>query len=183
MNILSSPIAGVAVCEFTVFSDLRGDFTRLFCERELAPVLDGRRILQINHSLTRAQGAIRGLHYQRAPHAEMKFIRCIRGKVWDVAVDIRSGSPTFLHWHAIELSPESGRTLVIPEGCAHGFQVLEPDSEMLYFHTAMYDRASEGSIAYHDPSLAIDWPLAPTDLSERDRHYPVLSPQFQGIVL
>jgi dTDP-4-dehydrorhamnose 3,5-epimerase len=114
--------------------DERGFFTRLFCHNELGELIGARQIVQINQSSTRTVGAVRGLHYQHGPSAEMKLVRCIKGKVWDVAVDLRAGSPTFLYWHAEELSAENAHMMVIPEGFAHGFQVLEEDSELLYLH-------------------------------------------------
>ena len=111
----------------------------------------------------------------------MKLVRCLKGRVWDVAVDLRGGSPTFLQWHAEELSPENARMMVIPEGCAHGFQVLESDSELLYLHTAIYAPESEGGVPYDDPCLSISWPLPVADLSERDRRHPPINPEFIGI--
>ena len=109
------------------------------------------------------------------------MVRCIRGCVWDVLVDLRAGSPTFLCWHAEELSPESSRMLIIPEGCAHGFQVIEAESELLYLHTAFYTPESEGALRYDDPRLAIRWPMPVTDLSERDKKHPLLSNDFAGL--
>ena len=129
MHIQQTVIEGVMVVETTPFVDQRGAFLRLFCERELSAILGERRIVQINYSRTEAVGTIRGLHYQRPPHAEMKLVRCLRGRVWDVALDLRQGSPTFLHWHAEELTPDNAQMLVIPEGCAHGFQALEAGME------------------------------------------------------
>ena len=126
---------------------------------------------------------MRGLHYQNPPQAEMKIVRCLRGRVFDVAVDLRFGSPTFLHWTACELCPGGGRALAIPEGCAHGFQVLEPDTELLYLHTAFYTPAAEGAVRFDDPRVAVAWPLAPRDLSARDQNHPYLNEQFQGIVV
>jgi len=126
-------------------------------------------------------GAVRGMHYQNAPHAEMKIVRCLRGRVFDVAIDLRRGSPTFLRWTSCELAPASRRALLVPEGCAHGFQVLEPDSELLYLHTACYERSAEGGVRFDDPRVGIAWPLAPVDLSERDRSHPLLAPDFTGI--
>jgi dTDP-4-dehydrorhamnose 3,5-epimerase len=183
MKILPTPINGLFVVETTPFQDPRGAFARFFCERELASVIGTRRIVQINHSRTHAVGAVRGLHFQRPPHAEMKLIRCLKGKVWDVAVDLRAGSPTFLQWHAQELSPENTRMMVIPEGCAHGFQVLEQDSELLYLHTAFYAPEAEGGTLHNDSRLNISWPLPATDLSERDRRHPPLTAEFPGIKL
>lgn len=163
--------------------DYRGAFARLFCDRELADVCGARSIVQINHSRTSTVGAVRGMHFQYAPHAEMKFVRCLRGRVWDVALDLRRGSPTFLNWHGEDLSPERGNMLVIPEGCAHGFQVLEPDSELLYFHTAHYAKSAEGGVRFDDPAVGIGWPLPVVDLSQRDRTHPLLDAAFAGIVL
>ncbi len=183
MNILPTPIAGVAVVETTSRADHRGAFTRLFCNQSLAAIMADRQIVQINHSRTTQPGAVRGMHFQHPPHAEMKFVRCLRGRVWDVAVDLRADSPTFLHWHAQELSLENARMLVIPEGCAHGFQAMEVDSELLYLHTATYEPQAEGGLRHDDPRLDIDWPLAVTDLSERDRHHALLAQDFAGLRL
>jgi dTDP-4-dehydrorhamnose 3,5-epimerase len=139
--------------------------------------------MQINYSQTETVGTIRGLHYQIPPYAEMKLVRCLRGRVWDVAVDLREGSPTFLHWHAEELSRKNTRMLVIPEGCAHGFQVLEKGSEMLYLHTSLFEKSAESAVRYDDPALSIPWPLAVTDISERDRNHPIINKLFTGIKL
>lgn len=181
MNISSTSISGVAVVETIRHADHRGSFARFYCERELAPVIDNRRIVQINHSCTGAVGAVRGMHFQRPPHAEMKLVRCLKGRVWDVVLDLRSDSPTFLKWHAEELTPKNNRMLVIPEGCAHGFQVLERDSELLYLHTAFYAPEAEGGIRHDDPRIAIRWPLAVTDISHRDTSHPLIGSDFQGI--
>lgn len=183
MNIEATPIAGVMVVTGQAIADHRGAFQRLYCDRELAGVLAGRRIVQANHSRTTQVGAVRGMHYQLPPHAEMKCVRCLRGRVWDVAVDLREDSPTFLRWHAVELSPENGRMLVIPEGCAHGFQTLAPESELLYLHTAHYAPEAEGGVQHDDPRLGIDWPLPVADLSQRDRSHPLLTSAFSGIKL
>ena len=178
MNLAPTPLPGVMVVTSRPHTDPRGSFARLFCERELAGVLDGRRIVQINHSHTAAVGALRGLHFQRAPHAEMKLVRCLSGRVWDVAVDLRADSPTFLQWHAEELTPDNQRMLLIPEGCAHGFQVLAPNSELLYLHTACYTPEAEGGVRHDDPALGIRWPLPIMDLSPRDRSHPLIDDQF-----
>ena len=183
MNIIDTELVGLKVIESTPHHDDRGAFVRLFCARELQPLLNGRRIAQISQSMTRRIGAVRGLHFQRPPHAEMKMVRCLRGRVWDVAVDIRTGSPTFLRWHAEELSPDTTKMLVIPEGFAHGFQVLEPDSELLYLHTEFYHPPSEGGLRFDDPRLAISWPLVPQDLSARDTGHPLLDDNFTGVTV
>lgn len=183
LNVLQTALPGVIVIETTPLSDHRGAFARLYCERELAAVIGDRRIVQINHSRTAAAGAMRGMHYQRPPHAEMKLVRCLKGRVWDVAVDLRAGSPTFLQWHAEELSPGNARMMVIPEGCAHGFQVLEADSELLYLHTAFHAPEAEGGVSCNDPHLGISWPLPVTDLSQRDSSHPPMTADFPGIVV
>lgn len=181
MNVSPTPIAGVLRVDTVPHADPRGAFARLYCERELADVIGPRRIVQINHSRTAAFGAIRGMHYQHPPHAEMKLVRCLKGRVWDVAVDLRAGSPTFLRWHAEELTPHNARMLVIPEGCAHGFQVLEADSELLYLHTAFYEPQAEGGVRYDDPRLGITWPLPVAELSPRDAGHPPIEPNYRGI--
>jgi dTDP-4-dehydrorhamnose 3,5-epimerase len=183
MKIMGTKIDGVVAVENNPFEDDRGTFTRLFCAGELANHIGSRHIAQINRSRTSAVGAVRGLHYQRSPHAEMKLVLCLKGRVWDVAVDLRAGSRTFLHWHAEELSPGNSRMLIIPEGCAHGFQVLDADSELLYLHTASYNPASEGGVQPSDPLLRISWPLRIVDPSERDRTHPLLSRDFAGLTL
>lgn len=183
MIIHSTGMPGVFAVDIIPFGDHRGAFQRLFCQSELLSVIGTRSILQINHSRTAAVGSIRGLHFQYPPHAEMKLVRCLKGHVWDVVVDLRGGSPTFLKWHAEELSATSLRMIVIPEGCAHGFQVLEPNSELLYLHTAMYHESAEGAVRYDDPRLSIHWPQPVTDISERDSNHPLLEGNYQGIVL
>jgi len=181
MKMLSTRIEGISVVDTTPFNDQRGTFVRFYCENDLSAAIGERRIVQINLSRTHAVGAVRGLHFQRPPHAEMKLIRCLKGKVWDVAVDLRAGSSTFMQWHAEELSPENARMVVIPEGCAHGFQVLEEDSELLYLHTALYAPEFEGGTLFSDPRLNISWPIPVADISERDRKHPLMTPDFSGL--
>ena len=183
VKVTTTSIAGVIVIESTVIADHRGAFTRLFCEQALCGILGARRIVQINHSRTNAVGAIRGMHYQKAPYAEMKLIRCLKGQVWDVVVDLRAHSPTFRQWHAEELSAENVRMIVIPEGCAHGYQVLERESELHYLHTAFYTPAAEGGVRDNDPFLGITWPLPATEISQRDLEHPFLSTTFKGLEL
>ncbi len=183
MKIRATKIFGLFVIENNTIVDSRGAFTRLFCEKEFSSILNNRHILQINHSITRSIGAVRGLHYQAPPHAEMKIIRCMKGKVWDVALDLRQGSPTFLQWHAEELTPENTKMMVIPEGFAHGFQVMNENSELLYLHTAFYEKAAEGAVKFDDPAVCVYWPLPVTDISERDKKHPLINKVFTGIKL
>jgi dTDP-4-dehydrorhamnose 3,5-epimerase len=175
LKIHSTSIQGITVVETRFHADLRGTFGRLYCEQELATVLGNRRIVQINLSHTSTAGAIRGLHFQHQPQAEMKLVRCLEGRVWDVAVDLRPDSASYLNWHAEELSAANARMLVIPEGCAHGFQALEPNSKLLYLHTAFYTPEFEGGIRHDDPRLAILWPLPVRDVSSRDANLPFVS--------
>lgn len=183
MRLRDSSVPGVTVVETKSHVDGRGAFTRLFCGQEMHNVLQDRRILQINHSRTLRLGAVRGLHFQQGKAAEMKMVRCLRGRVWDVAVDIRAGSRTFLQWHAEELSENGQKMIVLPEGFAHGFQVLEPESELLYLHTAYYDPQFESGLRYDDPRLGIEWPLTPTDLSSRDLTHELVDEEFLGVVV
>lgn len=183
MKLVETNISGLYVAETDKVGDHRGAFARMFCERDLAAAVGGRKIVQSNHSRTTAVGAVRGLHFQYPPHAEMKMVRCLKGRVLDVAVDLRQNSKTFLQHHAEELTPDNARMLVIPEGFAHGFQVLEEGSEMLYLHTAFYNKEAEGGLRHDDPALAIRWPLPVTDISDRDRSHPLLDDGFQGVML
>jgi dTDP-4-dehydrorhamnose 3,5-epimerase len=183
MQITKTTINDLRIAKFDSQVDLRGSFARLFCADELQFIIGNHKILQINRSVTKKVGSIRGFHFQPPPNAEMKFVRCLNGKIWDVAVDIRLNSPTFLRWHAEELSSVNSKMMIIPEGFAHGFQVLEPDSELLYLHTAYYNPKSEGGIRYDDPALGIGWPLPVSDISVRDSSYPHLVSGFKGIII
>ena len=183
MKIYPTPTVDLVVAESKPFKDERGAFTRLFCEQELSSLIGQRKIMQINHSCTEVVGAVRGLHFQYAPHAEMKLVRCLKGKVWDVAVDLRPQSPSYKRWYAQELSPQNAHMMVIPEGFAHGFQVLEAGSELLYLHTAFYMPASEGGVRHDDPALGITWPLPVTDISARDSSHTYIDSSFRGVVL
>lgn len=183
LNSIETSISGVQIIESEVFKDERGAFSRLFCSDKLQSVIGARAIVQINLSMTHSVGAVRGFHYQNPPHSEMKIVRCLKGRVFDVAVDLREGSPTFLKWIAVELTPENGIALIIPEGCAHGFQVLEEGSQLLYLHTAFYSPSFEGAIRFDDPRVGVNWPLAPIDLSARDLGHPYLKDGFKGVVL
>lgn len=176
-------MAGLVVAESKPFKDERGAFARLFCEQELSSVIGERKIVQINHSYTAAVGAVRGLHFQYAPHAEMKLVRCLKGKVWDVVVDLRPQSPSFKRWYAQELSQQNAHMMVIPEGFAHGFQVLEAGAELVYLHTAFYKPESECGVRHDDPELGIVWPLPVTDISARDSNHAYIDSNFRGIVL
>jgi len=176
-------LAGLKRVQRRPIEDERGFFCRFYCASEFGSVGSGQALSQINHTLTRRAGAVRGLHYQRPPHAETKLVSCIAGSVFDVAVDLRHGSPTFLQWHGERLTAANRASLLIPEGFAHGFQALEPDCELIYLHTAAYRPDAEGALNVSDPMLAIEWPLAITDLSTRDRAHPFIEADWPGLTL
>ena len=172
-----TPINGVFELHAQPFADHRGAFLNAF--RAQDPAFMGswgdRGIAQVNLSRTEAVGTIRGLHLQAEPHSEAKLVRCLRGRVWDVAVDLRTDSTTYGQWHALELSPDQGNALLILEGCAHGFQVLEPGSELLYLHSGAWLPEAETGVRWDDPTLAIAWPLPAVGLSDRDRNLPLFA--------
>jgi dTDP-4-dehydrorhamnose 3,5-epimerase len=176
VEVCPTPLSGVFELHTQQFVDHRGAFFNAFRAQEaaFAQAWGYRAIAQVNLSRTEAVGAVRGLHLQAPPHSEAKLVRCLRGQVWDVAVDLRPGSPTWGCWQALELSPEQGNALLIPEGCAHGFQVLEPGSELLYLHSGAWVPEAETGVRFDDPQLAISWPLTPLGLSERDLALPLL---------
>lgn len=179
-----TPIAGLVLLSADLFEDERGSFCRLFCEEELKSIKSPFAIKQINLSKTALRGTIRGMHFQYPPHMELKIVRCLKGSVFDVAVDLRKDSPTFLQWHGEILSANELKALVIPEGCAHGFQSLEDNIEMLYFHTEFYHKEAEGAIRFDDPKINIGWPINPASfISQRDLSHPYLSDEFEGIDL
>lgn len=180
-DILDTPLSGVRVLQRKPIGDSRGYLERLFCSEELQVLTPGKHIAQINHTMTASRGTVRGMHFQRPPHAEIKFVSCLRGEVFDVAVDLRHNSPTFLHWHAELLSADNHKTLVIPEGFAHGFQTLTDDCEMLYFHTAPHQPGAESGLSAQDPRLAIQWPLPVAGLSPRDAAHPLLGYDFTWV--
>ena len=177
VEVFLTPINGVVelVCE--PFVDARGAFLNAFRAHEQAfvEVWGDRRIVQVNLSRNDVAGTIRGLHLQGKPHAEAKLVRCLKGKVWDVAVDLRGDSTTNGQWQAVELTPERGNALLIPEGCAHGFQVLQPGSELLYLHSGAWVPQMEVGVRWDDPQLSIEWPLSPTEISDRDLKLPFFS--------
>jgi len=180
LTITETPFEGSYVVEAHPFIDHRGEWGRVFCQNELASILGNRHILNINFSRTSKKGTVRGMHYQLQPMAEMKLIRCLNGTIFDVAVDLRNDSKTYLQWYGIELSGENRRLSVIPEGFAHGFQALTENVEMLYLDTQFYSQELERGIRYNDPMLGIDWPLEPIGMSERDNKHPLLDSTFEG---
>ena len=181
MRINKLPLENAFVIEPELVTDNRGIFSRVFCQRELQNMLHGKNIVQINHSLTRQKGALRGMHFQYPPKSEIKMLKCLHGSVFDVMIDLRQGSSTFLKWHGEIVSADNMKMMYIPEGFAHGFQTMESNSELLYFHTNFYSPEHEGVVRYNDPKVGIKWPLEVTDVSERDDKHPLLGEDFSGI--
>ncbi len=183
MLVNSTDILGLNIITATPNRDERGYFVREFCRQELSIIRPDLVIEQINHSLTRQKGTVRGLHFQYPPHAELKIIRCTKGGIFDVAVDLRKDSPTFLKWHGEILTAENMKMLAVPEGFAHGFQALEDDVEMFYYNTQPYCKEAEGAIRYDEPLAAVKWPLAVTVVSQKDGATPYINEKFKGIEL
>ncbi len=178
---IATSIKGLTIVERRIARDNRGFFSRFFCAEELVEVGFKAPIAQINQTLTTRKGALRGLHFQHPPHAEDKFVSCLRGEIFDVAVDLRYGSPTFLQWHGEILSSSNARSLLIPQGFAHGFQTLIDDCELLYLHSKAYSSDAEGALNFGDPSIGVTWPLPLTEISARDANHPYLTRDFTGI--
>jgi dTDP-4-dehydrorhamnose 3,5-epimerase len=180
-SIFDTPIADLKVIERKTIGDSRGFLARIYCADQLKSIGWERPVNQINHTVTKKRGTVRGMHFQNPPHAEMKLVSCLRGEIWDVAVDLRKNSPTFLKWHAEKLSSKNSRALLIPEGFAHGFQTLSDDCELIYLHSAAYVREAEAGIHSNDPMLDISWPLEFFEISARDAQHPLLNDRFTGI--
>lgn len=167
-RISRAALPDVAVIEHDRAGDARGFFARLICVETLAAAGLPFRPVQISRSVNRVAGTLRGLHFQNPPHAETKLVQALRGRAWDVALDLRPGSPTQGRWCATELTGENGRAVLIPPGFAHGFVTLEDDTELLYATDVAWAPGAEGGVRWDDPAFAIDWPIAPRVLSPRD---------------
>jgi dTDP-4-dehydrorhamnose 3,5-epimerase len=176
-------LAGLKIVQRKPLEDARGFLSRFYCAKEFKSYGLDKPISQINHTLTHQKGAVRGLHYQQVPYAEIKLVSCLKGEIFDVAVDLRKNSPTFLQWHGEVLSQSNQRSLLIPEGFAHGFQTLTEDCELIYLHTASYVKEAEAALNVTDPRVGISWPLEITELSERDSLHAMIKNDFEGIVL
>jgi dTDP-4-dehydrorhamnose 3,5-epimerase len=180
LNITSTSFDNLFIIEPNTFYDERGAFSRVFCENELHYIFD-LPIKQVNHSITKQKGTVRGLHFQYEPNSEVKMVKCIKGSIYDVVVDIRKNSPTFLKIFTIELSEENQKMIYIPKGFAHGFQTLEDETQLLYFHSSIYAPLNEDALNIKDPLLDIKWPLNIINLSKRDESHPFLTKDFKGI--
>ena len=181
-NFVSVLIDGLYIVQNNSIKDERGSFCRYFCAEEFSRIGFNKSIVQINHSITKKKGTVRGFHFQKAPHTETKIVSCLRGRVFDVAIDIRMDSPTFLQWHAEELSENNNKSMYIPDGFAHGFQTLEDDCELLYLHSEFYNPGAEDSINVLDSKISIEWPLNITQISKRDSTQPMIDINiFKGV--
>lgn len=180
-TIEDTPIAGVKLVRRKRLGDARGFLERLFCSDELRAAGWAKPVAQINRTFTSQVGVVRGMHFQHAPMAEMKLVSCVQGAVFDVVVDLRRGSPTFLRWFGHTLSADEDASMLVPEGCAHGLQTVRPDAALLYLHSAPYDASAEGAISALEPRVGITWPLPISEMSARDAAHPRLDDSFLGI--
>ncbi|MBN9442250.1 dTDP-4-dehydrorhamnose 3,5-epimerase [Bosea sp. (in: a-proteobacteria)] len=174
MHFAKTNIPGVVVIDPAPHADARGRFMRAWCLKEFAEhgiVFDP---VQANLGFSTKRGTVRGMHFQEAPAREAKLVRCTRGAIFDVVLDLRPESPSYGNWHGVELSGDNGRMLYLPEGCAHGYQTLQPDTEMHYMTSAFYTPAAAKGVRFDDPAFGIAWPLAITEISEQDRNWPLM---------
>ena len=181
MKFTETKLNGAYVVEVERLNDTRGSFFRSFCKDDFREINHSKEFVQFNHSVNILKGTIRGMHYQSPPYSEVKLIMCKKGRVHDVLIDLRKNSRTFLNWISVELSAEQSNMIYVPEGIAHGFQTLEDDCELLYYHTSAYNLKAEGGIRYNDAKLNIKWPINVTNISDRDKSYPILTTEFTGI--
>jgi dTDP-4-dehydrorhamnose 3,5-epimerase len=182
MKFSNTSLADAVVIDMQPHADNRGYFARTFCTREFAEHGLVTEYPQGNHSYNRARGTVRGMHFQIAPHGEVKLVRCVRGAVLDVIIDLRKDSPSYLKWEAFELSAANGRTLYVPVGYAHGFQTLEDDSDVIYLVSHTHSPGFEGGVRFDDPVFGIDWPLPVSVISDKDRSWPLVD-LAKGIVI
>lgn len=174
MRFLPTPVTGAWLVEPEARADARGSFARIWCRDEFAAHGLRADFVQSNASFSAQKGTLRGLHYQAAPHGEIKLVSCVRGRVFDVLVDLRPSSPTYRRWFGVELVPESRRMLYVPEDCAHGYLTLEDNSEVIYPVTMAYHPESERGLRWNDPAIGIEWPLTPTVISDKDQAWALL---------
>ena len=171
-------VSGAYLIDLEKKGDARGFFARVFCVNEFAKAGLVTDFVQANDSLSPTKGTLRGMHYQLAPKSETKLVRCIRGALWDVVLDLREGSPSFGQWFGAELSSDNRRMLYVPKGCAHGFITLTDDVEAFYFVDEFYAPEHERGVRWNDPKFAIRWPADPVVISEKDGRWPDFNPAF-----
>lgn len=178
MKFIETPLKGAFVIELEKRGDERGFFARTFCKKEFEANGLNNEIVQINNSLSKDKGTLRGMHYQLSPKSEDKIVRCIKGCLYDVIVDLRPDSITFKKWFGTELSAENRNMLVVPKGFAHGFITLEEDTEAFYLVTEYYSPEHERGIRYNDPAFGIKWPIEPVIISDKDKNHPDFNPDY-----
>lgn len=183
MKFFETSLEGAYIVTPEPIVDERGSFARIFCKNEFSAIGHKSEFVQINHSVNKLKGTFRGIHYQLPPFEEIKLISCISGSVYDIIVDIRNGSPTFLQSVAVEISKENRKMMYVPAGFAHGFITLEDNSQLIYHHTAFYTPGHEAGLRFNDPLLQIELPITPVVINEKDRNYPVISKGFKGIII
>lgn len=181
MTFTPTVLKGSFLISILPHGDSRGWFARTWCKKEFARIGHTKEWVQINHSFTALAGTIRGMHYQLAPFTEIKMVRCIAGSIYDVIVDVRKHSPSYLQWFGAELSSTNKQMMYIPEGFAHGFQTLTNNVELIYHHSSCYTPEAEAGIFQSDSTLAIKWPLPLADISERDRLLPIIDNNFKAL--
>ena len=179
-DFIQTPLQGLLCVQRKKNQDARGFLSRFYCAESFAQAGLNPAIAQINHTFTQQQGTVRGMHFQYEPHAECKLVSCLQGEIFDVAVDLRADSPTFLQWHGEILSAQNQRSLYIPKGFAHGFQTLEDNSDITYFVSQFYNKQYEFALRFNDPRLNIEWPLPQSVISEKDAATPLLQNDFKG---
>lgn len=183
MLFTETPLKGSYLIDLEPIVDERGWFARTYCKNEFDTIGHSKEWVQLNHSFTRLKGTIRGMHYQLPPFSEIKMVRCILGAVYDVIIDLRKDSPTFLIYFGVELSAKNKRMNYIPEGFAHGFQTLTDDCELIYHHSQFYSPGVEGGLKYDDPKVNIEWRLPVNTISIRDNSYSFINDNFKGLKL
>jgi dTDP-4-dehydrorhamnose 3,5-epimerase len=181
MIFITTNLAGSFTVQPALYKDDRGWFTRVYCKNEFSQIASHKEWVQINHSFSANMGTVRGMHYQMPPYSEIKLVRCIAGSVYDVIIDLRKDSPTFLQWFGAELSAANKTMMYIPEGFAHGFQSLSNNVELIYHHSQFYTPGSERGVMYNDITVGIKWPLPITDISERDKIHPPIDSTFKAL--
>jgi dTDP-4-dehydrorhamnose 3,5-epimerase len=181
MRFNPTPLSGAFTIDLDLKGDARGFFARVFCSKEFADAGLESRFVQCNDSVSAVRGTLRGMHYQLPPAAEVKVVRCIRGALFDVIVDLRPDSETFGRWFGAELSADNRRMMYVPKGFAHGFITLAEDTEALYLVSEFHSPANERGVRYDDPTFGIAWPMEPQQMSPKDREWPTLDAAFHGL--
>ena len=181
MKFHKTPLEGAYTIELEKRGDDRGFFARFFCEEEFGAAGLETRFPQINTSLSATKGTLRGMHYQLPPSAEVKVVRAVNGALWDAIVDLRAGSPTYGKWFGAELNDENRLMMYVPRGFGHGFVTLTDSVEAFYLVSAFYAPEAERGLRWNDPAIAIEWPIEPREISDKDRNWPNLDPSFHGV--